>query len=529
MLGIHGKASSRSARARCLALLLVAGAIVAPRDARAVPPGASNAAALGRFEEGKKAFDSGKFEEALIAFQASQSLLPSPNSRLYIARCYRALGKVASAYTNFRLASREAQDRLGATGEKRYSATRDAAASEAAEIEPKVPRLTLAVASDLPDGFVVKVDGAEILKAAWGTAIETDPGEHTVEASGPRLSPFSKSVSLKEGAQVRIAVEATRLPTASIAMRFATRPAGLAMELDGRPLDANAAEARRETDVGVHRIVVHAPGYKDFVWEKSLDDHGDEVVDVHLEPDLEATRGKGPPKWLFFGAAGLAVASVAAGTIFAVHASSTASDETAKDPLLRDPAVRDDVKSAATRANVFFIAGAALGVGAGALFFLTDWKSADEKKQGARFAPWIGPSAGGVAAREEASDEARARSRGAGARERLHVRRARRLRRRRVRSRREDAIRGSVQSNHARGRLHALSMRRDLQALRGAHARRRSRRGSAHFLRRHRIATISSRRNPGSPKRSATASRTAAAGSSTRASTARRATRSFNK
>ena len=294
MLGIHGKASSRSARARCLALLLVAGAIVAPRDARAVPPGASNAAALGRFEEGKKAFDSGKFEEALIAFQASQSLLPSPNSRLYIARCYRALGKVASAYTNFRLASREAQDRLGATGEKRYSATRDAAASEAAEIEPKVPRLTLAVASDLPDGFVVKVDGAEILKAAWGTAIETDPGEHTVEASGPRLSPFSKSVSLKEGAQVRIAVEATRLPTASIAMRFATRPAGLAMELDGRPLDANAAEARRETDVGVHRIVVHAPGYKDFVWEKSLDDHGDEVVDVHLEPDSRSHARQRP-------------------------------------------------------------------------------------------------------------------------------------------------------------------------------------------------------------------------------------------
>lgn len=404
---LHLRRYAAAPVARAAASILLASAFLislGERTSRAAPPPTTQlgAAALGRFEEGKNAFDGGKFEEALLAFQASQSLMPSPNSRMYIGRCYRALGKVASAYTNLRLASREAQDRLTATGEKRYSATRDAAASEAAELEPKVPRLTLAVPSDAPEGFAVKVDGAEVPKAAWGTATETDPGAHTIEATGPRLQTFSKKLTLKEGEQLRIDVEAKRLPTASFLLRFATRPAGLAVELDGKPIDAATAEAKRETDVGAHTIVVHAPGYKDFLWKKALADRDDVAVDVTLAPDLAVTRAKGPPKWLFFGVTGLTVASVAVGAVLAVKASGTARDETAKDPLLRDPAARDQVKSTATVANAFFIAGAVLGVGAGTLFILTDWKGAERvepKAPQTSFSPWIGPGGAGLAAR----------------------------------------------------------------------------------------------------------------------------------
>ncbi len=74
--------------------------------ARAASGDADMAAALQKFDAGRRAFDKGSFEEALLAFQASYALTPSPNSRLFIARCYRALGKVASAYTAYRLASR---------------------------------------------------------------------------------------------------------------------------------------------------------------------------------------------------------------------------------------------------------------------------------------------------------------------------------------------------------------------------------------------------------------------------------------
>lgn len=114
--------------ARALAAVVAASAVTAPsRETHAAP--ASDAAALKKFEDVRKAYDAGKFEEALLAFKASLELLASPNTRLYIARCYRALGKPASAYTTYRLASKAAQDRLNATGEKRYTATRDAAAA----------------------------------------------------------------------------------------------------------------------------------------------------------------------------------------------------------------------------------------------------------------------------------------------------------------------------------------------------------------------------------------------------------------
>src|SRR6185369_14288178 len=101
---------------------------------------------------------------SLLDFQASLAMLPSPNSRLYIARCLRALGKVGSAFVSYRLAMREATDRLNATGEKRYAATRDAATSEMAEIEAKVPRLTITIPSDVLPEFVVKVDGGTLPK-----------------------------------------------------------------------------------------------------------------------------------------------------------------------------------------------------------------------------------------------------------------------------------------------------------------------------------------------------------------------------
>jgi tetratricopeptide (TPR) repeat protein len=110
----HFGAGVRAAFITLLAVLLMS---VAP-PARAADD-QNLTIALKKFDAGRKAFEGGAFEEALIAFQESIALSPSPNSRLYIARCYRALGKVASAYTAFHLAAHEAQDRLTATKEKR--------------------------------------------------------------------------------------------------------------------------------------------------------------------------------------------------------------------------------------------------------------------------------------------------------------------------------------------------------------------------------------------------------------------------
>ena len=392
------RSSPRTALRPGVALLLglALGGYPAPVGAAS----ASETAGLSRFEEGKKAFEAGQFEPALKAFQESLSLLPSPNTRLYIGRCFRALGKSASAFTALRLSAREASDRLNATGEKRFGATRDWASSEAAELEPKVPRLTVAVPSDVPEGgSSVQVDGVELPRAAWGAAVETDPGAHTVSASGPRRRPFSVAFSLGNGEQKRVDVALPRLPTGVVALSFKTRPGGMTIEFDGKAQDLSGWAQPRELDAGPHQLVVKAPGFSFFRWSGQLADGDRAEIEVALAPQEPAPlAGGGTPRWIFFGAAGAGVASLAIGSGLAFAAKSKSSAETAKDPLQRDPAERDRVRSLSTDANVFFIAGGLLALGAGVLAFTTDWGGAAAQPETIGIAPLVSPGFGGVAA-----------------------------------------------------------------------------------------------------------------------------------
>ena len=358
------------------------------------------AAALKKFDEGRKAFEAGAFEEALLAFQASYSLSPSPNSRLYTARCFRALGKVASAYTTYRFAAREAQDRLNTTGEKRYAATRDAANSEAGEIEAKVPRLTIAVPGDLPPGFAVTRDGIEVTSAAWGIGVETDPGSVVVEAKGPRLVPFKQTVTLAEGQQVRVDVKVVRVPTATIAFHFRTRPAGLAITLDKAPLDATTLGAPREVDIGEHAATISAPGYVSTQWHKVLANGDKGVVEIDLQADARAMNGssKGLPKWIFFTVGGAAVASLVVASVIAVDTKSKENAELAKDPFSRSSDTRDAIRSEATTANVLFVAGGVLGIGTAVLGFTTQWKGDKSASPTVGINPWINPAGAGLGA-----------------------------------------------------------------------------------------------------------------------------------
>lgn len=373
--------------------------LAAPSRAQASGPDAL-AAALQKFEVGRAAFDAGRFAEGLGAFQASFDLSPSPNSRLYVGRCYKALGKVASAYTSLRMAAREAQDRVVATGEKRYAATRDAANSEAAEIEPKVPRLTLAVPSGVPVGFVVKVNGSELPRAAWGVAVETDPGDVVVEAGGPRVVPFVDRFHLAVAEQHRVDVRADHVPTGKLVLRFKSRPVGVAVAIDREAVDGSQIEAGRDVEVGAHEITVNAPGYAPFVWKGTLTDGQTAEAVVDLRPSASAVAGRtGTPAWLFFTVGGSAAVSLGVASVIAIRAKAAADAELAKDPYSRDVNARDAIRSQSSTANILFVGGGVLAVGAAVLGFTTQWRSPEHRSESAlRVSPWIGSGIAGVGA-----------------------------------------------------------------------------------------------------------------------------------
>ncbi len=359
------------------------------------------AAGLQKFDEGRKAFEAGQFEEALNAFKSSLQLLPSPNTRLYIGRCYRALGKTASAYTALKLAAHEAQDRLTASGEKRYTVTRDTASQEATALESKVPRLTVAVPGNPPDGFMLKVDDKELPRAAWGIATEVDPGNVVVEATGPRLVPYRESISLEKGSVARVDVQLTRVPTATLSVKLKNLPKGVAVTLDGQPIDVGSASAPRELDVGPHAVVVSAPGYLAFKWNKALADKDAQVVEVSLAPNPQPRGSSGTPKWLFFTAAGVAVAAVGTGTALGLYGTSQQNQQTSiSNPNDRSASTKSNLQSLATVNDVLFIGGGVVGLGAVVLLFTTQWKSPEAQSAApVSFAPWLAPGSGGVGAR----------------------------------------------------------------------------------------------------------------------------------
>jgi hypothetical protein len=391
-------------RRSCVTLLAGAFLITSPGPHGVRPASAANgdadvAASLQKFDAGRKAFESGAFEESLAAFQASNALSASPNSRLYIARCYRALGKVARAYTAFRLASREAQDRLTTTREKRFAATRDTASSEAAELEPKVPRLLVVVPGHPSDGFAVKQNGEDVPPAAWGVAVETDPGDVTIEASGPRLVPFKQVVHVSEGARARVDVVLARVPTAVLTIALKSRPAGLAVAIDATPVDATRAEVPREVDVGEHSVSVEAPGYLPYHWARSLAGGASVTVNVALQPDVQMIQGasRATPKWLLVTVGAGAVVALGAASVLAFEAKAASDAQQALDPLLRSQAKKSQIDAFSLAADTLFITGGVLGLGAGVLVFTTKWHDDAPREERARLAPWATPTGGGLA------------------------------------------------------------------------------------------------------------------------------------
>lgn len=356
-------------------VLAAASTIVPAVHAQSAAAGAS----MDKFEEGKQAFKAGRFAEALAAYQTSLALEPSPNTRFQIAKCFVALGKTASAYLNFKRAAQEAQDRVNATQEKRYAATRQAALAEAETLQKKVPHLTLRTGTTPPEGFSITLDGNAVPPPAWGLALEVDPGEHTAVATGPRLQRFNQTFTLSEGEQKQLDIPLTKLPTAVVRFELKTKPAGLALSVDDQPLSPELYGKPQQLDVGTHRIVASAPGYGDFVWNGFLGDGESTVVVVALR-----SQASGPPKWATYFVGSLTVVAFAVGIGFGVKAKNAADAQLMLSPLLRDPGVQDAVRTDAIVANSFFAIGGVLAVNTVILAATTRWRteSSQNSKKG---------------------------------------------------------------------------------------------------------------------------------------------------
>lgn len=184
MIGLVGRRMVRS-----LVLCAICGLCA---TAHAAPTAADRAAAEVLFDDAVKLLESGNATAACPKLEESQRLDPGVGTLLYLADCYRTVGRTASAWATFREASYAAE---AANQPDRVQI----ANSEADKLKPTLSYITLTVADKELAQLEVKRDGKVLHRALWSSPMPVDPGEHLFEASAPGKVPWNKTVVVATG------------------------------------------------------------------------------------------------------------------------------------------------------------------------------------------------------------------------------------------------------------------------------------------------------------------------------------------
>ncbi len=174
-----------------LAIVLAAGSAAAA--------GSDPAAAEALFRQGREAMQTGDYALACEKFHESNRLDPAAGTVLNIADCEEKLAHLATAWTLFR----QVAEQLPPSDERQGIAK-----SRAAALEPRLPRLSLRLSPDAPQGARVLRDGVALGSASLDTMLPVDPGKHAVAVEAPGHARRELTITMAEGEKKRIALEA---------------------------------------------------------------------------------------------------------------------------------------------------------------------------------------------------------------------------------------------------------------------------------------------------------------------------------
>lgn len=185
--------NTTSLRARLLFGAVAIVALGVPRTARAQPSASDRAAAETLFNQGLELLEKNRAADACPKLQESQRLDPGVGTLLYLADCYKQVGKTASAWGTFR----EAAYAASAAGQKDRE---EVATKEAAALEAVLSKLVISVEKpDIP-GLKVTRDGEEVGRALWEAPVPVDPGKSVLSAEAPGMLAWKQEIDIPAGA-----------------------------------------------------------------------------------------------------------------------------------------------------------------------------------------------------------------------------------------------------------------------------------------------------------------------------------------
>ncbi len=180
---------------RVTAIAILSACLLLQTGAAAQEQG-ERAAAEVLFEQGREAMAAGDYDEACAKFEASMALDSAPGTLMNLGNCEEQRGNIASAWERYVAAQRELP-----SSDRR----RDFAAEKVQELEPRVPKLTITIASSAPEGTQVRRDDID-LTGSVGVALPLDPGTYEITASAEGYNDHTFDVELGLGETLELEV-----------------------------------------------------------------------------------------------------------------------------------------------------------------------------------------------------------------------------------------------------------------------------------------------------------------------------------
>ena len=158
------------------------------------------------YQEGRALMAQRRTAEACAKFDESLRLDQATGTLLNLAVCHEALGKLATAWAEFRAGASIA---LHDGRQDRSQLARE----HLARIEPRLSRLTVSVTDRARvAGLRITLDGMVLGAPAWNVATPIDPGTHVLEARAPGYRSWSQTVMVGASA-TRLVIAVTLGPT----------------------------------------------------------------------------------------------------------------------------------------------------------------------------------------------------------------------------------------------------------------------------------------------------------------------------
>ncbi len=190
-----GFARRRTAFA-CAALIGVVGLTSPHARAQEEASAADRASARELGIAGVMLAEKGKCNEAIEKLERAEKLYHAPTTLDRLGECQIEVGRVVEGTENLQRVVREA---LPANPPKAFVTAKARAQAALKKALPRIAKLRIQVSA--PDGteIAVTIDKEPLSSASIGTNRPTDPGTHTIEATGPGMLPAQQTVTLKEG------------------------------------------------------------------------------------------------------------------------------------------------------------------------------------------------------------------------------------------------------------------------------------------------------------------------------------------